>query len=95
MLVDDLLRLSTPLISVILAISVPYIVWKALKNRERPNGESKGIGWQFIRYTTVATSLPIIALLALNGALTGEVGTIIAGVMGYAFGKSDEKKSDD
>jgi carbon starvation protein CstA len=94
MSIDDLLRLSTPLISVLLAISVPFIVWKTLKNRERPNGESKGIGWQFIRYTTVAISLPVIGLLALNDALTGEVATIIAGVMGYAFGKSDEKKTE-
>ena len=94
MSIDDLLRLSTPLISIILAASVPFIIFKALKNRERPNGESRGIGWQFIRYTTVAISLPIVGLLALNHVFTGEVATIIAGVMGYAFGKSDEKKSE-
>ena len=90
MSIDDLLRFNTPLVSVILALSVPFIVWKALKNREGSNGVNKGIGWQFIRYTTVATSLPIIALLALNDAFTGEVGAVIAGVMGYAFGKSEE-----
>ncbi|EHH03369.1 hypothetical protein ATCR1_21345 [Agrobacterium tumefaciens CCNWGS0286] len=95
MSVDSLLRLSTPLISILLALSLPFIIGMALKNRQRPNGESKGIGWQFIRYTTVATSLPIIALLALNDAFTGEVGTVIAGVMGYAFGKSDETKNND
>lgn len=94
MSVDDFLRLSNPLISILLALSVPVIIWKALKNREKPNGESKGIGWQFIRYTTVATSLPIVALLTLNDAFTGEVVTVFAGVIGYAFGKGDEKKSD-
>lgn len=95
MSIDDLLRLSTPLVSVLLALAVPFIVWKALKNRERPNGANKGIGWQFIRYTTVAISLPIVALLAINNAFTGEVATVLAGVMGYAFGKSDEKKAED
>lgn len=92
MSIDDLLRLSTPLISILLALSVPFIVWRAFKNREGPNGEKKGIGWQFIRYTTIAVSLPIIGLLALNNILSGEVSaTLIAGAMGYAFGKSDEK----
>ncbi len=50
----------------------------------------KGIGWQFIRFNVIAISLPIAGLLALNNALTGEAAVIIAGAMGYAFGKTGE-----
>lgn len=92
MSVDDALRISTAIISIILALSVPIVISKALKNRDKPTGQSKGIGWQFIRYTTIATSLPIIALLALNNAFTGEVCAVLAGILGYAFGKADEKR---
>jgi hypothetical protein len=48
----------------------------------------KGIGWQIIRYTVIGMALPIAGILALNGVLTGEAATIIAGAMGYAFGQS-------
>lgn len=61
-----------------------------MRSRKNADGTSKGIGWQFIRYVTIAISLPIAALLALNNALTGEVATLIAGAMGYAFGKSND-----
>lgn len=47
-----------------------------------------GIGWQFIRFTVIATALPITAVLALNSLLTGEAATIIGAAMGYAFGHS-------
>ena len=50
----------------------------------------KGIGWQFIRFNVIAISLPVVGLLALNDALTGEAATIIAAAMGYAFGKTGE-----
>ncbi len=48
----------------------------------------KGIGWQFIRFMVLSTSLPIIALLALNDALSSEAAVLIGGAMGYAFGKT-------
>ncbi len=59
--------------------------------------EEKGDGWQFIRYTVLSVSIPIVAILALNNALTGEAATLIAGAMGYAFGKNDKdrKKNSD
>jgi len=44
----------------------------------------------FIRYTVLSISLPIVAILALNQSLTGEAATLIAGAMGYAFGKVSE-----
>ncbi|MFC4725752.1 hypothetical protein AB6B38_10070 [Glycocaulis abyssi] len=52
----------------------------------------KGIGWQFIRFNVIAMSLPLVGLLALNDALTGEVATIVAAAMAYSFGKSGEKE---
>lgn len=72
-------------ISGILALTILVVVVGGLMNRVKTE---KGIGWQFIRYTVIAISLPICGLLALNGALTGEAATLIAGAMGYAFGKS-------
>lgn len=33
---------------------------------------TKGIGWQFIRYTVLSLAIPIIAILTLNGALSSE-----------------------
>ena len=92
MTLDDFLKLSVSIASIILAVCVPLIIWTAIKNRENSDGTTKGIGWQFIRYVTIAVSLPIAALLALNSALTGEVATLIAGAMGYAFGKSGDKE---
>ena len=55
---------------------------------------AKGIGWQFIRYSVVVSSIPLIGVLALQKSLTIEVATIIATALGYAFGQtqgSDDK----
>ena len=77
------------IISFVLALSVPVVLLCGLKNR---TDSKKGIGWQFIRYTVICISIPIVGVLALNGALTGEAATLIAGALGYAFGKPEEKK---
>lgn len=78
-------------ISVILALSVPTVLVIGYLNRQGGDSEkTKGIGWQFIRYTVLSISLPIVGILALNNALTGEAATLIAGAMGYAFGKPTE-----
>jgi len=53
---------------------------------------AKGIGWQFIRYNVICISIPTVGALALTGTLTGEAATLIAGALGYAFGKPEEKK---
>lgn len=75
--------------TLILAASVPLVVFLGYLNRRGAGGaEAKGIGWQFIRYTVLAISLPLTAMLALNGLLTGEAATLIAGAMGFAFGKA-------
>ncbi|MFD2205870.1 hypothetical protein [Kiloniella antarctica] len=77
--------------SVILAASIPMVLWLGHLNRRRADGKgSKGIGWQFIRYTVLSIAFPIVAILALNDALTSEAATIIAGGLGYAFGKKDD-----
>lgn len=76
-------------LSIALALTVLVALVGGFHNRLA--GESpKGIGWQFIRFIVLSTSLPIIGLLALNGALTGEAAALIGGAMGYAFGKKDE-----
>lgn len=81
-------------VSVVLALSVPGVLLVGYLNRTGgAQGSMKGIGWQFIRYTVLAISLPIVGILALNGALTGEAATLIAGAMGYAFGKTPSKDS--
>ncbi|MEL6388456.1 MAG: hypothetical protein AAFR00_13990 [Pseudomonadota bacterium] len=51
-------------------------------------GPARGIGWQFIRYTVIAVTIPATALLAVNGVLTGEAAAIFSGALGYAFGSS-------
>lgn len=78
-------------VSIILAASIPLVLFFGYKNRQGAEGEgSKGIGWQFIRYNVLCISLPLIGLLAINGVLTGEVAAIIAGIVGYAFGKTSD-----
>lgn len=77
-------------ISIILALAVLVVlVIGYLNRRGGPGDRTKGIGWQFIRYTVLSIGLPITAILALNDALSGEAATIIAGAMGYAFAKTD------
>jgi len=75
--------------SCILGISVILVIVLGYLNRKATN---KGIGWQFIRYNVLGVSIPIIAILALNNALTGEAATLIAGAMGYAFGKREDER---
>ncbi|MCZ8258916.1 MAG: hypothetical protein O9333_02140 [Beijerinckiaceae bacterium] len=77
-------------ISVIMSLSIPITIFCGLRNRSMVG---KGIGWQFIRFIVLSISIPTAAILALNGSLTGEAATIIAGAMGYAFGKSEPQSS--
>jgi len=76
-------------VSVLLAVAVLVVIVGGLWTRAA--GE-KGIGWQFIRFNVIAISVPIVGLLALNNALTGEAAAIIAAAMAYAFGKSSESE---
>jgi hypothetical protein len=79
-------------ISVILALAVPgVLIVGYLNRRDNPNDKAKGIGWQFIRYTVLSIAIPVTAILALNDALSGTAATIIAGAMGYAFGKAGKE----
>jgi len=80
-----------PTLSIILAFSVPIVLIGGLYNRhagEKP----KGIGWQFIRYTVLAISIPLVALLALNDGLSGQAATLIGTAMGFAFAKKDDSE---
>ncbi|WP_085899575.1 hypothetical protein [Kiloniella majae] len=84
-------ELLISLTTLILAGSVIVVLIIGHLNRKSgKDGETRGIGWQFIRYTVLSIALPIVAILALNGALEGEAATIIAGALGYAFGKKDD-----
>ena len=49
----------------------------------------KGIGWQFIRVMAVVTGMPIAGVLALNGLENSQAMTLLALVIGFAFGKSE------
>ncbi|MEX0964217.1 MAG: hypothetical protein WDZ52_09295 [Pseudohongiellaceae bacterium] len=85
----------TPWISLTLALAILAVILGGLYNRNKPDktGKVRGIGWQFIRYTVIGVGLPLTGILALNGSLTGEASTIIAGALGYAFGKQSEPSS--
>lgn len=74
--------------TVILALSVLLVLWLGMKNRLQ--GDGRGIGWSFIRFIVIAVSLPIVGMLALNQELSGEATTLIAGALGYAFGKAEQ-----
>jgi len=77
------------IVSAFLAFSVPLTIYLGYRNRKgTTTKDTKGIGWQFIRYTVLSISLPIVGILAVNDALSGEAATLIAGAMGYAFGKA-------
>jgi hypothetical protein len=79
-------------ISVILAIGAVALPALALSQRA-----GKGIGWQFIRFTVIASALPIAAILALNGVLTEGATAILSGALGFVFGQSNPMatKNDD
>jgi hypothetical protein len=78
------------IVSTVLALSVIAVICVGHASRKNKDGRSKGIGWQFIRYIVIGIGIPITGILALNDSLTGEAATLIAGAMGYAFGKSEE-----
>ena len=78
-------------VSMILASAVPCVLIIGYLTRRGGDGQaSKGIGWQFIRYTVLAIGIPVVGVLALNNSLTGEAATIIAAAMAYAFGKKED-----
>lgn len=72
-------------LAAVMVIAMIGMMWNRIK-------VGRGIGWQIIRFTTIAIALPLAGILALNGALNEAVTAIIAGALGYAFGKSDEDK---
>ena len=50
--------------------------------------QSRGIGWQFIRFNTIIVAVSVAGILGLYGLLTEGAVAILAGALGYAFGKS-------
>lgn len=80
------------IVNILLALAVPIVLIGGFWNRYilSKSGGKGGIGWQFIRFTVLTLSLPIIGLLALNDALASEVATVIAATVGFAFGNKTE-----
>lgn len=77
-------------LSAILALSVPMVLYLGLQNRRGGEGDkAKGIGWQFIRFSVLTITIPVVGVLALNDSLSAEASALIGGAVGYAFGKSD------
>ena len=85
-------------LSALLGSAVPIVliggfINRVLVTRETEKGNvvrGKGIGWQFIRFTVLTISIPIVGMLALNDMLSGEAAALIGGAMGYAFGRKDD-----
>ena len=80
------------IVSILLALAVLCVIWIGYRLRHG-NGKTKGVGWQFIRYTVISIGIPIAGILALNDALTEAAATIIAGALGYAFGNSGQRSN--
>lgn len=84
---------SISLATIILASAVPITLVLGYFNRQGSGtGAARGIGWQFIRYTVIATAIPVVGVLALNGTLSAEAATIISGALGFAFGQKDGQR---
>ena len=82
-------------VQVILVLTIPLVIYSGFKNRNgNTNNNSKGIGWQFIRFNVLCVSFPLTGILALNGVLSGETAAaIIASGMGYAFAKIEKQST--
>ena len=80
-------------VNVVLGLSVIVVLVGGIVTRYivSKHGGSGGIGWQFIRYTVLAMSIPIVALLALNGKLADSAtAALIGAAIGYAFSRAEE-----
>lgn len=83
-------------LSVIIASAVPLLVVVAgLSRIGGKRGSMKGVGWQFIRFTVVSVSVPIVAVLALNDVIPSEAATgTIGAALGYAFGLREQTRKE-
>jgi ABC-type transport system involved in cytochrome c biogenesis permease subunit len=81
----DVKAIISVLLAVVMLASIIGTMWNRIK-------VARGIGWQIIRFSTITIALPLVGILALNGALDEASTAIIAGALGYAFAKSDEKE---
>ena len=86
-------------IEILLAACVPIVLIGGLLNRIFITHESKsgkplrgrGLGWQFVRFSVLATGMPLVGLLTIKGIVTGEAAiAFFAAAAGYAFGKVDQ-----
>jgi hypothetical protein len=73
-------------LALVMLVSVGGMMWNRIK-------VNRGISWQIIRFSTITIALPLAGILALQGALNEASTAIIAGALGYAFAKSDDKEA--
>ena len=82
-------------LQLLLALAIIIVLCVGLFSRKKKDGVTRGIGWQFIRYTVTGIAIPLVGILAIRGALSEVAATaIISGALGYAFAKNtkdDEK----
>ncbi len=81
------------IVNIGLASCIPIVIVGGLLNRShnlRVRQKAGGIGWQFIRYTVLMSSIPAILVLALNDLLTSEAATLLAAFAGFAFGRKGD-----
>ncbi len=75
-------------VSILLGVAIVLVIALSLGHRIY---KGMGIGWQFIRYTVITLGILVAGLLAFNEVLTSPAAAIIAGAMGYVFGKIREE----
>jgi hypothetical protein len=84
--IDPVVILSGLLVLVIL-VAVGGMMWNRIATK-------RGISWKIIRFNAICIALPLAGVLALNGKLDQAATAIIAGALGYAFGKSDPENDE-
>jgi hypothetical protein len=67
-------------------IGMGMVLYSRIK--KSPDGKApKGIGVRSIQMVSVVVTVPVIAILALEGALSGEgAGTILGAIVGFSLG---------
>lgn len=75
---------STEIISyglLAMAAGIPLLALLVLLVQQRP------IGWQFIRFSTIISAVPITGLLALHNSLSEGAIALLAITLGFCFAK--------
>ena len=78
-------------IQIALALAIIVVLVISCITRIKEAGKTRGIGWQFIRYTVIGISIPLVGILAIRGTMSEMAATaIISGALGYVFAKNEK-----